>query len=86
MGEHWVGRVAQFTLRRLRDDVEQALLMYETDLQKWQRTGGLPEDEKTEEAPGRDEQQKGAKHTEPRETRSVRLILALHNFTFQTSA
>jgi hypothetical protein len=75
--EAWVARAGEFTLRRLKDDVEQALLVYETDYQRWLRTGGLPEDEDEsgEGIPSGDEQRMSAKHTEPRETRAVQLIL-----------
>jgi hypothetical protein len=40
----WIARARRFTLRRLRDDVERALLVRETDFEGWLRTGGLPEE------------------------------------------
>ena len=38
----WIARARQFTLRRLREDVDRALLVCETDFALWTRTGGLP--------------------------------------------
>ena len=38
----WIARARQFTLRRLREDVDRAFLVYETDFALWTRTGGLP--------------------------------------------
>ena len=51
----WIERARGFTLRRLRDDVEGALLVRETDWQAWLETGGLPEQD--EEGNGEDEHQ-----------------------------
>jgi len=76
----WVERAERFTLRRLRDDVERALLVRETDFATWLRTGGLPEAEAVAEsgangeAPGA-EQEIGAEQSAPRETCTVRAIL-----------
>ena len=75
----WVERAGRFTLRRLRDDVERALLVRETDFATWLRTGGLPEAEAESqtsgEAPGEAQQEIGAEQSAPRETCTVRAIL-----------
>jgi hypothetical protein len=39
----WIERARGFALRRFRDDVEGARLLWETDWQAWLETGGLPE-------------------------------------------
>ena len=38
----WIERAGRVTVRRLRDDVEHAMLLVETDLAKFAETGGLP--------------------------------------------
>ncbi len=39
----WVARAAAVSVRKLRDDVERALLVFESDPELWAHTGGLPE-------------------------------------------
>lgn len=41
-GEQWVERARTVTVRQLADDVEDALLVLDTDRPLWARTGGLP--------------------------------------------
>jgi hypothetical protein len=42
-GEDWVELAKRVTVRRLREDVERAVLAYEADPATWARTGGLPD-------------------------------------------
>jgi hypothetical protein len=39
--DRWVSRARRLTVRQLRDEVEHALLILETDPKRWARTGGL---------------------------------------------
>ncbi len=39
----WAARAREFALARLRDDVERALLVCETDYSRWLASGGLPD-------------------------------------------
>jgi hypothetical protein len=71
----WVERAGRFPLRRLRDDVERALLVCETDFDAWRRTGGLPRDDVVSEAGVEAERRIGAEQSAPRETCTVRAIL-----------
>jgi hypothetical protein len=48
----WVARAGRITLRRLRDDVDRAVLILETDPVTWVRTGGLPAKARAEEDAG----------------------------------
>jgi hypothetical protein len=41
--ERWLERAKRVTVRRLRDDIDEALLLRETDPELWARTGGLPD-------------------------------------------
>jgi hypothetical protein len=41
--EPWLERARRVTVRRLRDDVEAALLLRETDSEAWASSGGLPD-------------------------------------------
>jgi hypothetical protein len=75
----WVERAGAFTLRRLTDDVEQALLVRETDPETWLRTGGLPEEAECREPSATGdplrEREIGANGGAPRETSRVRMII-----------
>jgi hypothetical protein len=85
----WIARARQFTLRRLREDVDRALLVCETDFARWMRTGGLPTETgdaereigADESGPGGEEaasdagREIGAQQSAPRETCAVRAII-----------
>ncbi len=49
----WVERAKRVTVRQLRDDVERACMIRATELDTWQRTGGLP----AEARPGANEEE-----------------------------
>ena len=64
--QRWVEIAQGFTLRRLRVDVEKALLLYELDFEAWRRTGGLPEIEVRDAWKGGGEEREiGADCTQP---------------------
>jgi hypothetical protein len=68
--EEWVAWAKQVTVRRLREDVDWALTLEDTDPAEFRRTGGLPDDREI-----------GAKHRNPARdtpTPSAREILAKH--------
>ncbi len=73
--EAWVEWARGTTLRRLRDAVDLALLLRETDWERWQRTGGLPDSEPGAEGAVQGdvpaERGIGAQHSAPEETSSV---------------
>jgi hypothetical protein len=46
--EAWVRRAKLVTVRRLRDEVDEALLLRETDPDAWEKTGGFPDTTPTE--------------------------------------
>src|SRR5687768_4968400 len=52
--EEWIAWAKQVTVRRLREDVDWALTLEDTDPAEFRRTGGLPEDREI-----------GAKHRDP---------------------
>jgi hypothetical protein len=68
----WIAWASRVTLRRLRDDVEQALLLLETDPEAWSQCGGLPP-ESSDDAPIQ-KREIGAKHSALRETCEIRFI------------
>ncbi len=47
----WVEWAKRVTVRRLKDDVERALILREIDRARWERTGGLPETDAASAAP-----------------------------------
>jgi hypothetical protein len=74
--EAWVSRAARFTLRRLREDVEQALTLRDTDFAAFLRTGGLPQEDRdalTERS--EEDRETGAQLTAAQETSSVRCFI-----------
>ena len=79
--EAWVEWARGTTLQRLRDAVDRALLLRETDWEAWLRTGGLPDSESGAESaaasdvPG--ELGIGAQHSASEETHSVGCQLEL---------
>jgi len=46
--EQWIDWAGRITVRRLRDDVERALALWETDLPAFRQDGGLPSDAREE--------------------------------------
>jgi hypothetical protein len=80
--EAWVDRAQRFTLRRLREDVDQALLVCETDFTSFLGSGGIPADrevvadgEGEANGPGVDDREIGASQSAPRETSAVRAYI-----------
>jgi hypothetical protein len=62
----WVEHALGVTVRRLRDDVESACELFDTDRERWRRTGGLQE-------PAGDDAQFCAKPNDPEESQELRV-------------
>ena len=68
----WIEYAEAVSLRRLRDDVDLALLVRETNPKRWLRTGGLPEEGPDSEAGDPlEEREIGAQNSAPQETCTV---------------
>ena len=73
----WIEHARGVSLRKLRDDVDVAVMIRETDWERWLRAGGLPEDGAcTEEGPSSVEREIGAQGA-PQETCTVGCQLEL---------
>ena len=73
----WIERAGEVSLRQLRDDVDLALLVRETDPARWFRSGGLPEQEQDGEEDPLDDREIGAPHSVLEETCTVGAQLEL---------
>jgi hypothetical protein len=73
--EAWVDRAQRFTLRRLREDVDQALLVCETDFTSFLGSGGIPADGADDEASLVQDREISASQSAPKETSAVRAYI-----------
>ena len=74
----WIEHASCVSLRKLRDDVDVAVMIRETDSERWLRSGGLPEDGPgTEEGPPSEEREIGAQQGAGHETCTVGCQLEL---------
>ena len=67
----WIERATAVSLRQLRDDVDVAVTVRETDRERWLRTGGFPEDADGGEGAPCEEREIGAQHLAAQETCTV---------------
>jgi hypothetical protein len=75
--EEWIAWARQVTVRRLREDVEWALTLEDTDRAEFRRTGGLPADREIGAAskyPREDTSPRGEREIGAAETCTVRMI------------